>query len=211
MKKWIRKFGALALVLALLLVFAGCAADVGIIGGEDGPTKIISGTQSDRSEDIGGSVGSLPEKSESDSASSKEDDPIEAVTSSSNDADNEEEQPPEGAAAIDEDGTYSSAEEVALYLHTFGHLPKNYITKNEARDLGWTGGSVEKYAPGCAIGGDTFGNREGLLPAGKYHECDIDTVGKNSRGAKRLIYADDGRIYYTEDHYESFILLYGEE
>ena len=83
--------------------------------------------------------------------------------------------------------------------------------KNEARDLGWSGGSVERYAPGCAIGGDTFGNREGVLPDGKYHECDIDTIGENSRGAKRLVYSDDGRIYYTEDHYETFTLLYGEE
>ena len=77
--------------------------------------------------------------------------------------------------------------------------------------MGWTGGSVEKYAPGCAIGGDKFGNREGVLPAGNYHECDIDTIGGTSRGAKRIVYSDDGRIYYTEDHYETFTLLYGEE
>ena len=70
---------------------------------------------------------------------------------------------------------------------------------------------MEKYAPGCAIGGDKFGNREGVLPDGKYHECDIDTIGQDSRGAKRLVYSDDGRIYYTEDHYETFTLLYGEE
>ena len=117
----------------------------------------------------------------------------------------------EDPAALDEDGTYNSAEDVSLYLYTYGRLPENYITKNEARDLGWSGGSVEKYAPGCAIGGDKFGNREGVLPDGKYHECDIDTIGQDSRGAKRLVYSDDGRIYYTEDHYETFTLLYGEE
>ncbi|MCI9431558.1 MAG: ribonuclease [Oscillospiraceae bacterium] len=117
----------------------------------------------------------------------------------------------DGLPGIDEDGTYNSAEDVSLYLYTFGHLPNNYITKNEARDLGWTGGSVERYAPGCAIGGDKFGNREGVLPEGTYHECDIDTIGESSRGAKRLVYADDGRIYYTGDHYETFELLYGEE
>ena len=113
--------------------------------------------------------------------------------------------------SLDEDGTYNSAGDVSLYLYTYGHLPENYITKSEARDLGWSGGSVEKYAPGHAIGGDKFGNREGVLPDGTYHECDIDTIGQDSRGAKRLVYADDGRIYYTEDHYETFTLLYGEE
>ena len=69
-------------------------------------------------------------------------------------------------------------------------------------------------APGCAIGGDRFGNREGILPAAQgrsYYECDIGTIGESSRGAKRLVYSDDGLIYYTEDHYETFTLLYGEE
>jgi len=115
---------------------------------------------------------------------------------------------------LDEDGTYNSKEDVSLYLHLYDHLPDNYITKNEARDLGWSGGSVEVYAPGCAIGGDRFGNREGLLPTADgrtYYECDIDTIGQSSRGAKRIIFSNDGLIYYTKDHYESFTLLYGEE
>ena len=118
------------------------------------------------------------------------------------------------AETLDEDGTYNSAEDVSLYLHLYHHLPDNYITKSEAQALGWTGGSVERYAPGHAIGGDRFGNREGLLPdeAGRtYYECDIDTLGETSRGAKRIIFSNDGLIYYTEDHYVSFTLLYGEE
>ena len=111
----------------------------------------------------------------------------------------------------DEDGTYTSAEDVSLYLYTYGHLPDNFITKKEARALGWEGGSLEPYAPGMCIGGDYFGNYEGVLPADEeYHECDIDTLGAQKRGAKRLVYSDDA-IYYTEDHYESFTLLYGEE
>ena len=115
---------------------------------------------------------------------------------------------------IDEEGWYYSAEEVSEYLYTYGYLPGNFITKDDARALGWEGGSVERYAPGCAIGGDVFGNKEGLLPKEKgrtYYECDIDTNGQNSRGAKRLVFSDDGLIYYTEDHYESFTLLYGED
>ena len=115
---------------------------------------------------------------------------------------------------IDEDGWYYSKEDVALYIYTYGKLPENFITKNEARDLGWEGGSVERYKEGAAIGGDKFGNYEGLLPkksGRKYYECDIDTNGKSSRGAKRIIFSNDGLIYYTDDHYESFELLYGEE
>lgn len=115
---------------------------------------------------------------------------------------------------IDKDGEYSSKEDVALYINLYGHLPKNFITKAEAKKLGWNGGSLEEYAKGCAIGGDTFKNLEGLLPkkdGRTYTECDIDTVGENSRGAKRIVFSNDGLIYYTEDHYESFILLYGEE
>lgn len=96
---------------------------------------------------------------------------------------------------------------VVLYLDHYDELPPNYITKNEARELGWEGGSVEKYQDGAAIGGDSFGNREGLLPeAGgrSYMECDIDTYGRNSRGSKRLVFSNDGLYFYTSDHYESF-------
>ena len=113
-----------------------------------------------------------------------------------------------------EDGSYTTKEDVALYLYTYGHLPANFITKKEAQALGWNGGSLESCAPGMCIGGTYFGNYEGLLPEAPgrdYYECDIDTLGAKSRGAKRIIYSTDGLIYYTEDHYESFELLYGEE
>ncbi len=114
---------------------------------------------------------------------------------------------------LDEDGSYYSKDDVALYIHTYGKLPDNFITKKEAQKLGWEGGSVDSYAPGKAIGGDRFGNYEGNLPEKKgrtYTECDIDTKGK-SRGAKRIVFSNDGLIYYTDDHYETFTLLYGDE
>ena len=115
-------------------------------------------------------------------------------------------------AELDPNGTYTTKEDVALYIHLYGCLPDNFMTKDEARDLGWEGGSLEPYAPGMCIGGDHFGNYEGLLPEDRdYTECDIDTLGANSRGPKRIVFSDDGLIYYTEDHYESFELLYGEE
>lgn len=123
----------------------------------------------------------------------------------------EDEQPaPDDAAEITEDGAYTTKHDVALYLHVFGHLPGNFITKKEAKALGWGGGSLEPYAPGKCIGGDRFGNYEKLLPADRsYHECDINTLGAKSRGAERLVFSGDGLIYYTGDHYNTFTLLYG--
>ena len=116
--------------------------------------------------------------------------------------------------APDRSGSYSSKDDVAAYLEAYGELPENFITKKEARKLGWSGGSLEPYAPGKCIGGDHFGNYEGNLPnvkGRKYYECDIDTLGKKNRGAKRIIYSNDGQIYYTDDHYETFTLLYGDD
>ena len=120
---------------------------------------------------------------------------------------------PQATATIDEAGTYTSKEDVGLYLYTYGHLPENFITKSDARALGWSGGGLDDYANGKCIGGDRFGNNEGILPEARgrqYYECDIGTLHKDSRGAKRIVFSDDGLIYYTEDHYESFDLLYGE-
>ena len=117
--------------------------------------------------------------------------------------------------SISEDGTYTSKEEVAKYLYTYGHLPSNFIKKKEAQELGWVSkeGNLWEVAPGMSIGGDYFGNYEGILPEAEdrdYYECDIDFDG-TYRNAKRIVYSNDGLIYYTEDHYETFELLYGEE
>ena len=117
----------------------------------------------------------------------------------------------DGSTLITADGIYTSKEDVAQYIHTYGCLPRNFMTKDEARELGWEGGSLEEFAPGMCIGGDRFGNYEGLLPEDRnYTECDIDTLGESSRGAKRIVFSNDGLIYYTEDHYDTFELLYGE-
>ncbi len=121
----------------------------------------------------------------------------------------------EDVPTLDEDGHYTSKEEVALYLHTYGKLPSNFITKKEAEDLGWKkkdgeAGQLHVVAPGMSIGGSSFGNYEGLLPekkGRKYFECDINYV-KGNRGAERLVYSNDGLIFYTGDHYESFEQLY---
>ena len=116
--------------------------------------------------------------------------------------------------AIAEDGSYTSKDEVALYIHSYGHLPENYITKDEAYDLGWKSeGTLDEVAPGMSIGGDYYGNYEGVLPdepGREYHECDIDYESGNRNG-KRIVYSNDGNIYYTEDHYNSFEHLYGDD
>lgn len=107
---------------------------------------------------------------------------------------------------------YISDEEVALYLHAFEELPPNYVTKYEAQDWGWDSreGNLWEVAYGYCIGGDKFGNREGLLPKAKgrqYYEADVNFDG-GYRNGERLVFSNDGLIYYTADHYNSFELLY---
>jgi len=152
---------------------------------------------------------SVVEETEDVSGSSEESVPEEDAPPAEEEAPPVEEQP-----AIDEDGAYTTKEDVALYIYTYGHLPDNFITKKEAEALGWSGGGLDDYAYGCCIGGNRFGNYEGLLPEADgrtYTECDIDTMHASKRGAKRIVFSNDGLIYYTDDHYESFTLLYGEE
>ena len=127
-----------------------------------------------------------------------------------------ETQPPvEQAPALPEDGQYDDKDNVALYIHLYGKLPSNYVTKKDAEALyGWQGGALDVVAPGKAIGGSYYGNYEGLLPDAdgrEWTECDIGTIGQTKRGAERIVFSNDGLIYYTPDHYESFELLYGEE
>lgn len=129
--------------------------------------------------------------------------------------DSEAEPAPAEIEDIYQYGSYTGKEQVALYLHVYGKLPDNYITKREAEGMGWDSGkgNLEEVAPGKSIGGSRFGNREGLLPekdGRSYYECDIDYDG-GYRGGKRIVYSDDGLIYYTEDHYKTFELLYTSE
>ncbi len=110
------------------------------------------------------------------------------------------------------DGSYSSPEDVSAYLHQYETLPDNFITKSEAEALGWVSseGNLWEVANGMSIGGDYFGNYEGLLPDGSdidWHECDVNYEG-GYRGSERVLYSNTGLIYYTDDHYESFTQLY---
>ena len=198
----------LAITVMGLFAFSGCKKKARTTTPTGTTTTVSDGTSETTEEPTTESATETTSESTTESST-------EATTESTSKAPETTAKPTETTApAIDEDGEYTSKDDVALYIHTYGHLPSNFVTKSEARDAGWEGGSLEDYFPGCSIGGDVFGNREGLLPSKsgrKYYECDIDTKGKSSRGAKRIVFSNDGLIYYTDDHYESFTLLYGEE
>ena len=78
---------------------------------------------------------------------------------------------PEELLTLPEDGSYTTKEDVALYIYLYGGLPDNFITKKEARALGWSKGSLEPYAPGMCIGGGhgdaaTLPSRTGQIQIG---------------------------------------------
>lgn len=118
----------------------------------------------------------------------------------------------EAESNVEEGGRYTAPEEVAAYLHLYGELPENFITKRKATDLGWESnkGNLWDVTDEMSIGGDSFGNREGRLPdqdGRKWYECDVNYEG-GYRGAERLVYSNDGLIYYTDDHYGTFVQFY---
>ena len=208
-----RRITALLLALLLALSLTACgnpAQAMDTIEKTAQTVQQIAEVLNDTEEDTESAA--LPASEAQEAAEEASEEPAQA-----SDQETAAEEPAEAAAetpAIDEDGVYTTKDDVALYLHTYGHLPSNFITKKEAEKLGWSGGSLETYAPGKCIGGSHFGNYEGILPekdGRSYTECDIDTLGADKRGAKRIVFSNDGLIYYTEDHYETFELLYGEE
>lgn len=98
---------------------------------------------------------------------------------------------------------------VVSYLRQNHRLPDNYITKKKAREAGWDArsGNLCEVLPGKAIGGDRFSNREGRLPTAYkrvWREADINyRCGR--RGADRVLFASDGLIYVSRDHYQNFV------
>lgn len=217
-----RRISGFLLALLMLLTLVGCneiqnqGSHSAVIYGQYGASDSLIDLPV-QEPDAG--QGDLPDAGRSDTSQGNLPDDSQAPSNEDPNGNDTQGNQPEGKSddgnqSVDEDGWYTSKEEVALYIHLYGELPGNYVTKREAEEAGWSGGNVERYTgEGTAIGGSTFGNREGLLPKERgrtYTECDIDTPGKNSRGAKRIVYSNDGLIYYTDDHYESFELLYGE-
>jgi len=118
----------------------------------------------------------------------------------------------DASVGVTEDGRYTSKAEVALYIHTYGHLPSNFISKTKARKEGWVSseGNLNDVCPGMSIGGSVFYNDDGLLPDADgrtWKECDIDYTG-GYRGSERIVFSNDGLIYYSDNHYRTFERLY---
>ena len=109
-------------------------------------------------------------------------------------------------------GPITDPQAIADYLFEHGELPGNFITKDEAQELGWDSSrnTLSDVAPGKSIGGDRFGNYEGRLPKAKgrkFFECDANYTG-GKRGAERIVYSNDGHVWYTKDHYETYEELF---
>ena len=97
---------------------------------------------------------------------------------------------------------------VVKYLKEHGELPDYYITKSEAKSLGWipSKGNLCEVAPGRAIGGDIWTNRQKSLPTKsgrKYFEADLN-YNCGNRNADRVVFSNDGLVFVTHDHYRNF-------
>ena len=190
------KFKILTLILAMLVIISGCVPQNNGLDKENNPS-IVEDTG-----DIGVNDTQSPINN------SNEDTGEEDRQEQEDQQDSQEPQNKQTEVLIDENGTYTDPYLVAEYIHKYNKLPSNYITKNEARELGWESekGNLWEVTDEMSIGGDIFGNREGLLPKkdGRiYYECDVNYKG-GFRGAERIVYSNDGLIFYTNDHYESF-------
>ena len=98
-----------------------------------------------------------------------------------------------------------------------GTLPSNYITKSQAKALGWSEGkALSNYAQGKTLGGDVFNNTSGILPNAKgriWYEADVSIDYTMSRSnsknpAYRILYSNDGLIYGTYDYYDSVFQIF---
>ena len=197
MNNLFKRISALAVLAAVLFALTACGLGLGAETVTESGIKIVTEAETEAESTA---AETTEEKTETETGAEVTETETETETEAVTEA-----------AAIAEDGVYTSKDDVALYIHTYGKLPKNFITKTEAQKLGWAGGGLDGYADGKCIGGDYFGNYENKLPkknGRKYTECDIDTLHAKSRGAKRIIFSNDGLIFYTEDHYETFVQLY---
>ena len=97
---------------------------------------------------------------------------------------------------------------VIPYIKKHGELPDYYITKSEAKSLGWvpSKGNLCEVAPGKAIGGDIWTNRQKSLPTKsgrRYFEADLN-FNCGNRNADRVVFSNDGLVFVTHDHYRNF-------
>lgn len=197
------------LSLLLAAALSGCSLDA-IDKMTDDAINAIGTTVSDAMEDVdvreilgsvGDKVSELMDGLPDTTSSIKE-----AVSQSSSGSGSAE-------AGVAEGENYLSREDVTAYLHAYGTLPPNYLTVAEAEALGWDGsGDLWAVRDGAAIGGDSYDNLAGLVPAAdgrSWRQCDVNYAG-GARGNERLVYSNDGLIYYSPDKFATFEAVYGE-
>ena len=199
-------FVAVATVLALLL--SGC---IGTTSGVSSSQSSTSSTEavSSSSEASSTSIDSASASSTNSSSASSYVSP-DPSSYAENNLSSSSYQPPD--ITVEKNGTYTDKDHVALYIHLYGKVPSNYVTKTKARKAGWVQeeGNLDEVLPGKSIGGGGFYNDDHMMPDApgrEWFECDIDYQG-GFRNAKRIVYSNDGLIYYTNDHYKTFERLY---
>lgn len=111
-------------------------------------------------------------------------------------------------AIFDGYATRNGQEGADYWLMQYGVLPEYYISKDDAKKLGWKAhlGNLSEIAPGIMIGGDIYKNRNGHLPQAEgriWYEADINYV-EGYRTRHRILYSNDGLVFVTYDHYETF-------
>jgi len=185
------------LIAAVFLVLALVSQNTGLLG--------LTGSGD-------GSATLSVEAVSNDGGATDDEDAVVADDDAGDDASSDDAAATDGDVTVTEDGTYTSKDEVALYIHTYGHLPSNFISKTKAKEAGWVSseGNLDEVCPGMSIGGSRFYNDEGLLPDADgrtWTECDINYTG-GFRGSERIVFSNDGLIYYTNDHYQTFERLY---
>ena len=95
-----------------------------------------------------------------------------------------------------------------VYIFYYNMLPSYYVSKKQARQAGWQDwrGNLDDVLPDKMIGGDIYSNREGKLPqkVGRvWYEADIN-YEQGYRNRDRILYSNDGLIFVTYDHYQTF-------
>ena len=145
MKTWLNKHkrSLMSLLMILLLSFILNFFD----SGEEPQTK--APTAESRIELTEGE-GTKAQTEPSDTSGTVDESETDITEQPPTESETDEPTEPETELYIDPDGVYTSMEDVALYLYLYGELPDNFMTKSEARKLGWEGGSLEPYAPACA-------------------------------------------------------------
>ncbi len=96
-----------------------------------------------------------------------------------------------------------------LYLRVYGKLPDYYITKEDAKKLGYRPylGNLSKIAPNKMLYKGVYQNRNGHLPMSSgriWYEADIN-YKFGYRGSERILFSNDGLIFVTYDHYHTFV------